>query len=184
MLLQRLVTDLQDLAQADAGQLALVRIPTDLGSLIEQAATMIQPQARDKDLTVVAEAPDELPLVDADPERVAQILRNLLSNAIAHTPPGGTVTLTAELRDNEVAVTVSDTGAGIPAEHLPHVFDRFYRVDKSRTRQTGGAGLGLAIVRQLVVAHGGSVWVESTPGQGSAFTFTLPVDGLGREPAP
>jgi signal transduction histidine kinase len=184
MLLQRLVTDLQDLALADAGQLTLVRTPTDLANLVERAATMMQPQAHEKGLTVAAEAPDDLPLVDADPERVGQILRNLLNNAVAHTPPGGAVTLTAESRDGEVAVTVRDTGAGIPAEHLPHVFDRFYRVDKSRTRQTGGAGLGLAIVRQLVVAHGGSVSAESTPGQGSAFTFTLPVDTGSRRDAP
>jgi signal transduction histidine kinase len=175
MLLQRLVTDLQDLAQADAGQLALVRAPTDLNALVEQAATIIQPQALDKGLTVAAEMPTDLPLVDADPERVGQVLRNLLNNAVAHTPAGGTVTISAEARGDQVAVSVNDTGIGIAPEHLPHVFDRFYRVDKSRARQTGGAGLGLAIVRQIILAHGGSVSVESTPGQGSAFTFTLPV---------
>jgi signal transduction histidine kinase len=179
MLLQRLVLDLQDLAQVDAGQLTLVRTPTDLGALIERAATMFQPQALDKAVTVTAAAPAGLPLVNVDPERIAQVLRNLVSNAIVHTPAGGTVTLTAQPRDHEVAVTVSDTGIGIAPEHLPYVFDRFYRADRSRTRQTGGAGLGLAIVRQLVVAHGGSVSVESTPGQGSAFTFTLPVDASG-----
>ena len=174
MLLQRLVLDLQDLAQVDAGQLTLVRISTDLGGLIEQAATMFRPQALEKGVAIVTEVSEDLPVVDVDPERIAQVLRNLVSNAIVHTPAGGTVMLTAQSRGHEVAVTVSDTGIGISPEHLPHVFDRFYRVDRSRTRQTGGAGLGLAIVRQLVVAHGGSVTVDSTPGQGSAFTFTLP----------
>jgi len=176
MLLQRLVLDLQDLAQVDAGQLTLLKIPTDLGGLIEQAATMFQVQAQEKGVTVVADAPEDLPPVNVDPERIAQVLRNLVSNAIAHTPAGGAVTLAVHADDREVTVTVSDTGVGIAPEHLAHVFDRFYRVDPSRTRQTGGAGLGLAIVRQLVLAHGGSVSVESTPGEGSVFAFTLPVD--------
>ncbi len=176
MLLQRLVLDLQDLAQVDAGQLTLLSTPTDLGGLLEQAATMFQVQAQEKGVTVVADAPGDLPVVTVDPERIAQVLRNLVSNAIAHTPAGGAVTLSAHADAHEVTVAVSDTGEGISPEHLPHVFDRFYRVDPSRTRQTGGAGLGLAIVRQLVLAHGGSVAVESKPGEGSVFTFTLPVD--------
>jgi two-component system sensor histidine kinase BaeS len=112
--------------------------------------------------------------VDVDPERIGQVLRNLLSNAVAHTPQGGEIAVTGRAGDGEVSVSVRDTGAGIPAEHLPYVFDRFYRADPSRARQTGGAGLGLAIVRQLVVAHGGTISVTSEPGQGSTFTFTLP----------
>ena len=107
--------------------------------------------------------------------RVGQVLRNLLNNGVAHTPSGGEITVSARAMDQEVAVSVRDTGSGIAPEHLPYVFDRFYRADKSRARQTGGAGLGLAIVKQLVVAHGGSISVESVPGQGSSFTFTLPI---------
>ncbi|MEJ5197508.1 MAG: ATP-binding protein, partial [Anaerolineae bacterium] len=118
--------------------------------------------------------PADLPLVEADPERIGQVLRNLLNNAIAHTPAGGHVSITARVVGQQVAVSVHDTGTGISPEDLPHVFERFYRADKSRARQTGGAGLGLAIVKQLVVAHGGQVSAESEPGRGSTFTFTLP----------
>jgi signal transduction histidine kinase len=106
---------------------------------------------------------------------VGQVLRNLLNNAVAHTPEAGEITVTGRAASVEVAVSVRDTGMGIPSEHLPYIFDRFYRADKSRARQTGGAGLGLAIAKQLVIAHGGSISAENTPGQGTTFTFTLPV---------
>ncbi|MGQ9555561.1 MAG: sensor histidine kinase [Anaerolineae bacterium] len=175
MLLQRLVADLQELAQAEAGQLALERQPMALAGIVEQAVEMLRPQAEAKGLTVRVDLPLDLPLVNADPERVGQVLRNLLNNAVAHTPPGGEVTVTARRGNQEIAIAVRDTGSGIGPEHLPYVFDRFYRVDRSRARQTGGAGLGLAIVKQLVVAHGGSVSAESELGKGSVFTFTLPL---------
>ncbi len=175
MLLSRLVNDLQELAQADAGQLTLLRNPTPLAGVVEQAVAMLRPQAHTKQITLEADLPDDLPLVDVDAERIGQVLRNLLNNAIAHTPDGGTISVNAKVQGGEVLVAVRDTGEGIAPEHLPHVFDRFYRADKSRARQTGGAGLGLAIVRQLVVAHNGTVGVESAVGQGSTFTFTLPV---------
>jgi two-component system sensor histidine kinase BaeS len=116
-----------------------------------------------------------LPAVDADPARVGQILRNLLSNALDFTPRGGQVTVHAKHVGHEVRVEVEDSGRGITADHLPYVFERFYRIDPSRTRSTGGAGLGLTIVKNLVEAHGGRVWVRSTPGTGSTFGFSLPV---------
>ncbi len=175
MLLSRLVADLQELAQAEAGQLTLLRGPAPLSGIIEQAVAMFRPQADAKGLTLEVVLPDDLPLVDVDRERIGQVLRNLLANALAYTPAGGRITITAKARGSEVVVAVRDTGAGIPAEHLPYVFDRFYRADRARARQTGGAGLGLAIVKQLVLAHGGTVTAESTPGQGSTFTFTLPI---------
>jgi signal transduction histidine kinase len=174
MLLQRLVADLQDLAQAEAGQLALERRPAALDGIVEQAVAALRPQADLRAVTLGAELPPDLPLVNVDPERIGQVLRNLLSNAVVHTPPGGQVTVLARAGEGEVTVSVRDTGEGIPPEHLLYVFDRFYRADKSRARQTGGAGLGLAIVKQLVVAHGGTIRVASEPGQGSTFTFTLP----------
>jgi signal transduction histidine kinase len=174
MLLQRLVADLQDLAQAEAGQLALARRPAELAGIVEQAVSALRPQADSKEVTLGTDLPADLPLVSVDPERIGQVLRNLLSNAVAHTPPGGKIDVTARAGQDEVSVSVRDTGTGIPAEHLPYVFDRFYRADSSRARQTGGAGLGLAIVKQLVVAHGGAVSVASEPGKGSTFTFTLP----------
>jgi signal transduction histidine kinase len=175
MLLQRLVTDLQDLAQAEAGQVTLVRRPVALAGLVEQAVAALRPQADARGLTLSVDLAADLPQVDVDPERIGQVLRNLLSNAVAYTPQGGQVSVSAREAGGFVSVAVSDTGEGIPAEHLPYVFDRFYRADKSRARGTGGAGLGLAIVKQLVAAHGGAVSVASEPGRGSTFTFTLPV---------
>jgi signal transduction histidine kinase len=175
MLLQRLVADLQDLAQAEAGQLALARRPVALAGIVDRAVTAVRPQADARGLTLSTDLPPDLPLLDVDPERISQVLRNLLSNAVAHTPAGGEIAVSARAAAGEVSVSVSDTGTGIPPEHLPYVFDRFYRVDSSRTRQTGGAGLGLAIVKQLVAAHDGTVSVTSEPGRGSTFTFTLPV---------
>lgn len=175
MLLSRLVADLQELAQAEAGQLKLLRAATALSGIIELAVAMFRPQAEAKGLTLEVALPDNLPLVDVDRERIGQVLRNLLTNALAYTPAGGRIVVTAEARAAEVLVAVQDTGTGIPAEHLPYVFDRFYRADRARARQTGGAGLGLAIVKQLIQAHGGTVAVQSTPGQGSTFTFTLPI---------
>jgi signal transduction histidine kinase len=175
MLLQRLVADLQDLAQAEAGQLALARRPAALDGIVEHAVAALRPQADAKGITLRADLPPELPRVDVDPERIGQVLRNLLSNAVAHTPAGGQISVSAAAGEGEVFVSVRDTGTGIPAEHLPYVFDRFYRADKSRARETGGAGLGLAIVKQLVLAHGGAVSATSEPGRGSTFNFTLPV---------
>ena len=179
MLLSRLVADLQDLAQAEAGQLKLVRQPAALPGIIEQAVAMLRPQADARGVHLSADLPTDLPQVDVDPERVGQVLRNLLNNAIAHTPADGLLTVTARAGEREVAISVRDTGAGIAPEHLPYVFERFYRADKARNRQTGGAGLGLAIARQLVVAHGGTITVDSEPGRGSTFTFTLPVAQCG-----
>jgi signal transduction histidine kinase len=185
MLLSRLVSDLQELAQAEAGQLTLERQPAALAAMVEQAVAMLRPQAEAKGIALEAGLPPDLPAVNVDAGRIGQVLRNLLNNAVAHTPQGGRIAVTARLEGGLVAVSVSDTGAGIATEHLPHVFDRFYRADQSRARQTGGAGLGLAIARQLVAAHGGSIRVESQVGRGSTFTFTLPADeGMPEVPAP
>jgi len=175
MLLSRLVDNLQDLALAEAGQLKLVRQPVALGEIVEQVVNVLQCQVTGRGPTVRIDLPADLPPVKADPDRVGQILRNLLTNAVSYTPSDGKITVAARVTGSEVEVSVRDTGAGIAPEHLPYVFERFYRADKSRARATGGAGLGLAIVRQLVEAHGGRVWVKSEVGQGTAFTFTLPV---------
>jgi len=175
LLLNRLVDDLQEVALADAGQLKLVRQPMVLKEVVEKAVSALQPSLVDKELIIGVDVPADLPLVEADAERVGQVLRNLLNNARTHTPQGGAITVTAKASDTAVAVSVRDSGIGIAAEHLPSIFERFFRADHSRTRATGGAGLGLTIVRQLVEAHGGRVWAESTPGVGSVFTFTLPL---------
>ena len=125
--------------------------------------------------------PPDFPLVEMDRTRIAQVVGNLLENAISHTPEGGLVSVTSEVTTNGWArVSVADTGTGIPADDLPLVFERFYRVDPSRTRSTGGAGLGLTIAKQLVEAHGGSIHAESEPGKGSRFVFELPLTAGGQ----
>lgn len=174
MLLSRLVNDLQELALTDAGRLNLRLEPVDLNGIIDQSIAMLRPQAEARHLTLLVSTPAHLPVVEVDQARVGQVLRNLLNNALAHTAPGGQVTLSALVDHAQVTIMVADTGEGIPAADLAHVFDRFYRVDKSRARHTGGAGLGLAIVKQLIEAHGGCIWAESAEGEGSTFTFTLP----------
>ncbi|MEV6818629.1 ATP-binding protein [Nocardiopsis dassonvillei] len=179
LLLQDIVDDLQDLALADAGKLRLSPEPVDAGALVEQVVDSQRLRAAGAGLRLVAEAGDEAGdvVVVADRTRLVQVVGNLLGNALRHTPAHGTVTVRARRSDGEAVVEVADTGVGIPAEDLPHVFDRFWRADKSRNRRTGGSGLGLAIVRNLVELHGGTVAVESTVGEGTTFTVRLPLEG-------
>ena len=173
LLLARLVEDLQQLSLAEAGALRLTLEPLAPAELVESALTASRSAAAEMSVTLESKVPPLSPVM-ADRERIAQVLRNLLTNALQHTPAGGFVTLRARPVDGAVEFAVCDTGQGIPAEHLPLVFERFHRVDPSRARATGGAGLGLAIVRRLVEAHGGTVRVESEAGKGSTFAFTLP----------
>jgi signal transduction histidine kinase len=173
MLLSRLVDDLQGLALAEAGQLKMRLEVCEPAAIIERSVAGLGPQTVDEP-AVVVDLPAGLPPVQADPERVGQVLRNLVRNARQHTPPDGTVTIAARALPGWVEILVRDTGSGIAAEHLPYVFERFYRADPARARSTGGAGLGLAIVKQLVEAQGGRVEVESAPGDGTTFRFTLP----------
>jgi signal transduction histidine kinase len=173
LLLSRLVTDLQDLAMAEAGRLPLHRASVDLGSAVEAALASLRPLAAERGVRLRANVPETL-AVSADRERLGQILRNLLSNAVTHTPEGGEVTVAAGASKGTIEVAVRDTGPGIAPEHLERVFDRFYRADPARARATGGSGLGLAIVKQLVEAHGGTARAESEVGRGAVFTFTLP----------
>lgn len=175
LLLARLVEDLQQLSLAEAGALRLAREPLAPAALLEQALAALRPAAEEADVMLEADAAPALPPVQGDRERVAQVLRNLVTNALQHTPAGGRVTMEARAVADAVEFTVRDTGRGIPVEHLPLVFERFHRVDPSRARATGGAGLGLAIVRRLVEAHGGAVRVESEEGRGATFAFTLPL---------
>jgi len=174
--LRRMVEDLRMLSLADAGELQMEMEPVEMGGLIQDVVSRVQGAAHARDVTLVARLPDTpLPVV-GDAQRLGQVLLNLLSNALQHTPPAGRVTVSGQrVGEHEVHVTVQDTGEGIPAEDLPHVFERFYRTDRARSRDTGGSGLGLSITRSLVEAHGGRVWVHSTEGQGSAFTFALPL---------
>ncbi|MDP2731265.1 MAG: ATP-binding protein [Dehalococcoidales bacterium] len=174
-LLSRLVDDLQDLALAEAGELKMFPQPADISGLIHQAVAGASVQAAVKGVSVAVALPAQLPEVNIDSHRIGQVLRNLLKNAIAYTSQGGSITVSGRQRDGFVEVGVADSGEGIPAEDLPNIFERFYRVDKSRTRATGGSGLGLTIARRLVEAHGGRIEARSEPGKGSNFTFTLPL---------
>jgi len=181
--LNRLVDDLQELALAEAGQLHLEIQPMAVLPAVEKALLAMQAKAHAQQVTLSTDISVGLPPILADPDRFQQMLRNLLDNALAHTPAGGKVGVTAAQVGSDVEFRIQDTGEGIPAEHLPLIFERFYRVDKSRTRSTGGAGLGLAIVRQLVEAQGGRVAADSTPGEGTTIRFTLPGAPVGPEPA-
>lgn len=179
MLLNHLVDDLQELALAEAGQLKMSRQPVELTELIDKVTQIAWHPQQNSNISLSVLVPDSLPPVQIDAERIGQVLRNLISNALTYTPPGGEVRVAAACNGSEVIVSVGNTGAGIAREHLPYVFERFYRADSSRTRSTGGSGLGLAIVKQLVDAHGGQVGVESEPGRWTHFTFTLPVMQVG-----
>lgn len=175
VLLTRLVADLRDLALAEAGQLRLERKLLSLSDMIVQVTEGFGVQAHEKDVTLKLKVATDLPKVQADEQRITQVLFNLISNALRHTPAGGTITISTELREERVLVSVRDTGAGIPPEDLPHVFERFYRADRSRARTTGGSGLGLTIAKQIVEAHGGQIWAQSWLGAGSTFAFSLPL---------
>jgi len=189
--LTRLVNDLHDLSQIEAGRIALQLAPTDVITLVERGIERIQPQADSHHIEVNHTLLSDIPLILADAGRIDQVLLNLLHNAVKFTPDGGYITIGAQLislpRDYDalpcipsdhqsgewVAFTVTDTGVGIPSEHLPRVFERFYKVDPARTRGSG-TGLGLAIARHLVEGHSGKIWVVSTVGVGTTFICTLP----------
>ncbi len=174
-LLTRLVADLRLLSLAEAGQLKLERVKTDSAELVTRAVEPFRLQAQSSQVELNLEFASSLPSIELDVDRITQVIRNLLSNALRHTPAGGRVTIGCKKDPgNSLLFTVSDTGEGISSDDLPYVFDRFYRADKSRSRSSGGSGIGLAIVKQLVEAHGGKVWMESQLGRGATFGFTLP----------
>lgn len=179
-ILARLVADLRLLSLAEAGQLKLELAPTDLSDLVSRSVDHLRVQAEANEVALTVDAPPDLPLLDVDADRLEQVFSNLLGNALRYTPAGGRITVREGIRPVEglsraVVVEVADTGKGIDAADLPYVFDRFYRADKSRNRASGGSGIGLALVKQLVDAHKGRVWVESEPGAGATFAVALPL---------
>jgi signal transduction histidine kinase len=175
--MDRMIQDLLDVATIEAGRLSFDPRSTDVVLILMQAAELFEHVAAERSIHVTTDVPDHLPVVPADAARVLQVVANLLSNAIKFTQPGGEVTLRASATPTDVVVSVVDTGPGIPPEHVPHIFDRFWRAHHtSNGSQARGAGLGLAIAKGIVEAHGGRIWVESRgPGTGSVFHFTLPV---------
>ena len=174
--LQRLVAGLQELSQVEGVAFSLKLEPGEMPSLVESVSQRLQPQFQEKGISLNLEIPASLPPVLMDGDRISQVLINLLGNALQYTPEGGGVFLTIQQTRKDIEVRIKDTGLGIPAEHLPHLFTRFYRVDKSRSRAGGGSGIGLTIAKYLVEAHGGRIWAESDgAGAGSTFSFTLPL---------
>jgi signal transduction histidine kinase len=172
--LRRLVADLQNMTALESGRVRLDLAPLGMHSLIDETLSVIAPECENTGITVLNQT-DYTPTVLADSDRITQVLLNLLDNARRHTPAGGTITVRATKEGYELRVWVSDTGKGIDAKDLPHIFERFYRADRSRAAATGGSGLGLAIVKAIITAHGGKVWAQSEPGKGTTIFFTLPL---------
>jgi signal transduction histidine kinase len=170
--MSRLLGDLLLLARADTGGLPLRHEPVELDNILFEVYRQVS--RIEKPVTVELTAVDQATIL-GDEDRLKQLLLNLVDNGIKYTQPGGTVRLSLSKENGWAQLTVSDTGIGIPAEDLAHIFDRFYRVDKARSRAQGGSGLGLAIARWIVQAHGGGIQVDSTPGQGTTFQVTLPL---------
>jgi signal transduction histidine kinase len=175
-LMSRIIQDLLDVASIDAGKLSIERRPQTIAPVLGHAIAMFEAVAIENQITLREDEEPSLPNVVIDAERVLQVLANLLHNACKFTPAGGTVRVRAVTVATSVQISVSDTGPGIPREDLPRVFDRFWH--DRRTSKIRSTGLGLAIARGIVEAHGGRIWVESTPGQGSTFTFTLPTSAI------
>jgi two-component system phosphate regulon sensor histidine kinase PhoR len=173
--LGRLLDDLLDLSNIELGRIHLQLEPTDLRDALEHVLSIIRPRGEAGGVLLSADLGGDLPMVSADGDRLAQILINLLDNAVKFTPPGGRVTVSATIQEKEVEVSVSDTGIGIPSTDLSRITERFYRVDKARSRELGGTGLGLAIVKHLVQAHGGELRIESELNHGTTVHFTLPI---------
>ncbi len=172
--LTHLVDDLSLVAQAEAGVLRLSPEPTSVGDLVQETTDAFQPRASAKGVGLTSRVTQDLPTIQMDRARISQVLGILLDNAVIHTPAGGTIEVSAEPARAGVRLTVADSGAGMEPDELEHAFERFYRADPSRSRATGGVGLGLTIAKQLVEAHGGRIWAESTPGEGSRVRFELP----------
>jgi signal transduction histidine kinase len=173
--LRRLTEDIAAVSRAEEQRFDLHPVRISPTSLVHTAVAAARPAYTAKAVTLTVDAGSGVPDIDADPERLGQVLANLLDNALRHTPSGGRVTVTTRTDPAGVGISVTDTGEGVPAEHLPHLFERLYRADTARDRGHGGSGIGLAVVRALVHAHNGRVTADSRgPGAGATFTITLP----------
>lgn len=171
--LEELIDNLLDMSQIEAGALRIQKEPIQLRRIVREAVDAAR--RRTETHWFVMDLPAELPRVWGDARRIRQVLNNLLENAVKYSLQGGQITITCELVNEHVVISVADQGSGIPAEYRERIFERFFQVDGAATRQSGGSGLGLAIAKGIIQAHGGQIWVESEPGQGSVFRFTLPV---------
>lgn len=173
--LSKLIDDLLDLSKIESGKMKMVFLPVDMRGVILRVAAVLENQAKNKLVSLSVEAEEDLPKVMADESRLSQVILNLLDNAIKYTQEGGSVKISVRIEDEHARVDVADTGIGIPDEDISRIFERFYRVDKARSRELGGTGLGLSIVKNIISAHNGQVWASSQFGKGSIFSFTIPV---------
>lgn len=172
--LERLVEDLRTLSMADAGELPLTCHLVSPLALLKQSASAHRPYAKKKNVELRVDASSNLPEISVDPDRMTQVLGNLISNALRYTPQNGSITITAARVPDGIEIRVQDNGPGIEHEKLPHIFDRFYRTDQSRQRDSGGSGLGLAIAKSIVESHSGRIWAESQLGEGTTIVVQLP----------
>jgi two-component system phosphate regulon sensor histidine kinase PhoR len=173
--LANLINDLLDISKIESGKMKMNFIALDPVSVIRRAINVIENQAKVKSISLKLKLPPETPKIKADETRISQVIINLLDNAIKYTPENGLVTISAHVVGNTLQIDVADTGIGISEKDLPRIFERFYRVDRARSRELGGTGLGLSIVKHIVQAHAGQVWVKSELGRGSTFSFTIPL---------
>ena len=173
--LRRLVADIQQMTSLEAGHTKLDLAPLDMHDQVDETIAVIAPECEQQGIEVHNDIKPSIPQVIADSDRITQVLLNLVDNTCRHTPDGGTIRVGATLQGHYLHIWVNDTGTGIDPADLPHIFQRFYRADRSRTTSTGGSGLGLSIVKAIITAHGGNIWAESALGQGTRITFTLPI---------
>jgi len=173
--LTRLIDELLNLSKIESHESVLQKQPVELAPLIERTIAIFQPRAGEKDIAIQLAIAGDIPPVQGDPDMLSRVLINLIDNAVSYTPAAGWILVRATASAGEVKVDVQDNGIGIPPESLPRLFERFYRVDKARSREQGGTGLGLSIVKHIVEAHGGTVQVKSKVGEGSTFSFILPL---------
>lgn len=172
--LAKIIDDLLDIARIESGKMRMAFLPVEVGPAIKKACEILRKSALDKSINIASSIPDGIPKILADEGRFVQVLLNLVDNAIKYTPENGSVNIGVSRQNGFVRIAVKDTGLGIPEKDVGRIFERFYRVDKARSRELGGTGLGLSITKHLVQAHGGEIWLESAPGKGSTFSFTIP----------
>ena len=173
--LRRLVADIQNMTALESGTIHLDLAPLDMHALVDETLAVIEGECEQAGIHIYNEISPDTPLVQADSDRIAQVLLNLLDNARRHTPADGKITVAATVKEQSLLISVGDTGVGIDPRDLSHIFERFYRADRSRTGTTGGSGLGLSIVKAIIIAHNGTIWAESNLGQGTTIRFTLPL---------
>ena len=173
--LAKLIEDLLDLSKIESGRMDMTLVPMDIKDIAGRAASIVASHAKNKSISIDIDIPKDAPMVLADEIRLSQVFINLLDNAVKYSPEGTSIKISASRKDKMLQTDVSDNGAGIPEKDLQRIFERFYRVDKARSREMGGTGLGLSIVKHIVQAHGGEVWVRSILGAGSTFSFTTPI---------